>query len=476
MVLESLERREVFAGVAFDSLTALGNGVDSTFANAVDSDQVGNAYVTGLFRGTVDFDPSSIRADGSDTLTARGSGDTYVAKYAVSGSLVWVVQFGSDNNAGSGSNIKVDPAGNVYFNGGFTNAISVGSETLISMGLRDQFVAKLTSDGVVQWARRMGGTSDDNFVGLDVDSSGNLLAATVVDQGSLTIQKWGATGSAIWSKTVATQSTSINGDLVVDGAGNVYVSGNFNRTVDFDPSNKVRNITSFSTTYGTGFVMSLNSQGNFRWVSPFQANVSASGFIGSAQPNALAIDKVGNVIVSGSRGGRIDFQASSATYFFPSEWGGFLTSLNPTTGFLNWAKSFDTGSTPGSGSIYVDDIDTDSLGNVYLAGAFTGTVDFDPSSAINSKSPVVPSSLAFTSDAYYMKLSGTGEFLWVETIGGVGGEWSRGISVDGTGGIHVVGSVNANTAVDFNSDPLITNEISTTGTKYKGFRLRVRQV
>jgi len=74
--------------------------------------------------------------------------------------------------------------------------------------------------------------------------------------------------------------------------------------------------------------------------------------------------------------GRVDFQASSATYFFQSEWGGFLTSLNPSTGFLSWAKSFDTavGST-----VLVEDVDIDSIGNIYLAGSFRGTASGRPS-------------------------------------------------------------------------------------------------
>ncbi len=380
---------------------------------------------------------------------------------------------GADAVSGSerGVDIKVVPNGSVFVGGEFLGSAVFGSQTLVSSGSADAFVTKLDTNGVVQWAKKWGTTAYDTFLGLDVDAFGNTHAVSNRSSDALTIKKFGTSGSDVWTKDIATNAQyALNGDIAVDSSGNAFVTGNFSGTVDFDPSSKTKYVSAGNTSLGlgAGFVLSLNQSGNFRWVSPFLAISNSSGYRGTAYVQSIATDLQGNVLVGGWRAGIIDFQASSATSVLQGESGGFLVNLSNSTGYLRWAKSIDS-----SGTAYVEDIELDASGNIYLSGAFKGNTDFDPDAGVDSR---VPAGDVNDIDAYYMKLSSTGSLLWAETLGGTGSDWARGIAVDGTGAVHVAGQIGpGNGPVDFDPDPSNSQELST-NLKTKGFRLRVRQV
>lgn len=75
----------------------------------------------------------------------------------------------------------------------------------------------------------------------------------------------------------------------------------------------------------------------------------------------------------------------------------------------------------------------DSSGNVYVVGRFTGTVDFDPSSAVNSLTSYG------STDVFITKTSPNGDLLWVKRLGGTDADVGNGISVDGSGNVITVG-------------------------------------
>ena len=72
-----------------------------------------------------------------------------------------------------GFDIAVDGGGNTYMAGSFEGTADFGSYSLTSAGSYDIFVAKLDSNGTVQWAKRMGGISVDFGNSIAVDYAGN---------------------------------------------------------------------------------------------------------------------------------------------------------------------------------------------------------------------------------------------------------------------------------------------------------------
>lgn len=104
---------------------------------------------------------------------------------------------------------------------------------------------------------------------------------------------------------------------------------------------------------------------------------------------------------------------------------------------LNWANSFGGNNNDRNSKIAID-----SSGNIYSAGYFRGTVDFDPGSSTYN---LTSSSLE---DAFIQKLDSNGNFIWAGAFAGNGFQGAVAIDVDDSGNVYIAGHFE-NTA-DFN--------------------------
>lgn len=95
-----------------------------------------------------------------------------------------------------------------------------------------------------------------------------------------------------------------------------------------------------------------------------------------------------------------------------------------TSGPHTWSRSLG-----GSGGEYVNDVAVDAAGNIFLAGAFTGTVDFG-GGALTS---------AGDSDIFLVKLDPTGKHLWSRRYGGPDQQSAKGVAVDAAGNAYITG-------------------------------------
>ncbi len=292
---EVMESRELLSATFGNALT-FGNDTGSSSANDVATDAAGNSYMTGSFSGKVDFDPGAAVVE----LTALGSTDAYVAKYAKDNTLLWVQRMGGDaasvDSSGTdvGRQIEIDGSGNVYVVGEFIGAADFGSTILSTAGTdRDGFVAKLDAGGTVLWANRWGTAAEDyGRGGVGVDSAGNVYAAGVTGSSLVTntgydILKFSASGSQLWSKSIVAPQQIATADLAVDSSGNAFLAGSFKGTVDFDPSSKTRNVT-VATSSPSGFVLKLNTSGTYKWVTSVRESVGwfPPGILQSAKRDA----------------------------------------------------------------------------------------------------------------------------------------------------------------------------------------------
>jgi len=469
---DNLESRAVF-DASFGAALSIGSDeVGGHVAFDIASDSAGNSYLTGSFVGTVDFDQTTAHLNDTDILTARGSaansnsGDIFVAKYAPDNSLIWVTRMGGDTiNAGNsdvGRMIAIDAAGSVYVSGKFCGTADFGSTILSSAGSTDGFVAKLNSSGVIQWANRWGtveqpGAFGDDGYGLDVDAAGNVYAIGTRYNTGIDVYKYNSSGGFVWTKSVETKTSGVSTDLVVSSTGNVYVAGSFSGTVDFDPSSKTNYV--LSGPGNSAFVLKLNTDGKFGWVSPFVGLGSGSS-AGSSTAQAITLDANDNILVGGYYKNSVDFKPGVGTTTLPTIGGTFITKLNQS-GRLVWARALED-----ANSMFLKGIDVDAAGSVYATGYFQGTADLDPGTGSYLRTS------AGSDDIFVVKLSSTGNYVWAETFGGSSSDLGYGISVDINGDVHLAGLFRG--TVDFDPDPNSIYNLTTPGTS-KGFRLKLRQ-
>ena len=421
--------------------------------NGIAVDNSGNVYTIGYFAGTADFDPGP----GIYSLTANGSADIFISKLDSMGNLVWARAFGS-TDWDKGNSIALDNSGNIYATGFFSDTVDFdpgpGVFNLTSVGITDIFICKLDASGNYLWAKSVGGTDYDFGISIKTDDSGNVYttgnfldtvdfdpcAATysITSMGTydIFILKLDSSGNYIWVKTFGGQEPQSVSSIDVDASGNVYTTGYFYTSADFDPGPNVFYL--ISEGENDVFVSKLDSMGNFIWAKQFGNYDEDEGL-------SIATDNSGNVYTTGTFKVTVDFDPGQGGYNLISAGSEdiFISKLDSTGSFI-WAKSF--------GNISVEkglDITLDNSGNVYAVGQFTGTVDFDPGPGVfnlNSNGDY---------DLFICKLTSSGNLVWAKSMGALGVDLGGSIAVDDLNNVYTTGYFQS--TVDFDPGPGVHN-------------------
>jgi hypothetical protein len=430
-------------------------------------DNANNLILTGVFDQIADFDPSAAVFN----ITTTTDNNLFYAKYNSSGDFVFAKKIGG-NAAGSTLQkpfaIKIDNLGNFYLTGFYNDTVdfdpSAGVANLISDGAtrNNAFFAKYDAiDGHYIWAKQIGGSSTVNDEGYDItlDNSGNVVitgkfAGTVDFDPSAAIfnltsvqlsafnypsdvylAKYDVSGNFIWAKNIGGTSHDEGRTLGIDNSGNIILSGKFQGIADFDPSAAVYTLTSnFSTPYysTSPFFSKYSSSGSL--VYAFSPNGPApSG--GADAGEIVKFDNAGNLYFTPSFTGTVDFDPSAGVANFTSIANTKLIIKYDAAGNYLWGKQFFV-------YTYYFSYNIDGLGNIFIAGDFTGTVDFDLSTAVAN----------FTSngasDIFIAKYDANGNYLWAKIIGGVDAESCSQIKLDNTGNIFITGGFYTTTDFD----------------------------
>jgi gliding motility-associated-like protein len=370
-----------------------GGGAAANNVLSIVLDKNGNICYGGIFNGTPDFDPGP----GTFTMSSPGNGQSaFISKLDANGNFLWA---GKIDNAAVYS-VATDASGNVYATGSFEAVadfdpgpgvfnLTENSYTGIDGGNRDIFVLKLDGNGNFVWAKQMGGSLSDEGVAITPDPAGNVVltgffqGTADFDPGSGTniltssggrdifVAKLAGNGNFVWAKSMGGTSEDYGRCVSTDPAGNVYLSGYFYGTVDFDPGLGIFNLN--STYTGTDiYVSKLDANGNFIWAKEL-------GGAGDDVSLGLCLDAGGNVYTTGSFTGIADFDPGPGVFNLTSNGYQdiFISKLDNNGNFI-WAKSFGSAANEDVGrSIFVD-----VLNNIYTTGWFWGTVDFDPEAGV----------------------------------------------------------------------------------------------
>ncbi|CAN5479577.1 hypothetical protein BH10BAC1_BH10BAC1_00880 [soil metagenome] len=363
-------------------------GTNDTYGYSIAVDGSGNVYTTGYFGGTTDFDPNA----GVSNMTASISGtDIFVSKLDASGNFVWAKQFGGSASYtyARGYGIAVDAIGDVYSTGYFQSTVDFDPGSSVSIltafgGFNNIFISKLDASGAFVWVKQLGGTYTSEGKAITLDATGNIFTTgyfygvadfdpgasvnnlTGTGGNAAFVSKLDASGNYVWAKQLSGSSDVYGNDIEVDATGNVYTTGDFWATADFDPSAGTTNLVSLGDD--DVFISKLDASGNFVWAKQFAGTTLDKG-------NAIALDNTGNVYTTGFFSGTVDFDPNAGTNNLTTPTSGediFISKLDAAGNFL-WATRFG-GNSDDIGACIAIDISN----NVITTGYFGAIVDFDP--------------------------------------------------------------------------------------------------
>lgn len=272
-------------------------------------------------------------------------------------------------------------------------------------------------------------------------------------------------------------------DVVMDGAGNTYVTGYYNEQANFgsiqtnfsfqhskevfiakiDPNGNyiwVRNGVNYYDDRGLGmcldendniyitgtcwgailfgglyaelpgnytdniFILKLDSNGNFIWLDVVGTD------IGDDHGHDVASDKNGNIYVTGflssfcfGANGPSSAQFGSITTLSPNDSLAFLAKIS-TSGNWQWVRTFD-----GEDAQKDNRVAVDPQGNPYVVGGFRHTVNFGSNTLTTSGGQ----------DAFITKYDANGNHLFARSGGGVLDDRADGIAVGSDQHIYITG-------------------------------------
>lgn len=258
---------------------------------------LGSIYVIGNYSDTLILD--------SDTLIPPVIGSTYffMAKYNTSGNCLWLKQGGKAYS----NSISIDTNENSYITGAFYGKCNFGTDTLISNGVEDIFIAKYDSIGNCLWAKKAGGKYNLSYrmdfgyaicnspsgtvyvTGSCTDTA--IFDGTTLNNTSLNndvfIAKYDTNGNLIWVKRYGNGSDDEGRSIEIDAQENIYVGGSHVYTITFGAVT-----LPYFGNYDL-FITKFDSNGNTIWAQ------NAGGSFWNEYANGILIDHNNDVVVCG---------------------------------------------------------------------------------------------------------------------------------------------------------------------------------
>lgn len=307
--------------------------------SAITIDNGGNIIIAGTFSSTVDFDPGTTTAE----MTSEGSGDIFTLKVDGLGNFLWVSRIGGALGDVSPS-VTVDSSGNVLTGGTVYGTVSItgsnapltasaaGDMLIAKFSPSGSFVSALHTPGSLAFTNALNTDAEGNLYAIasfsgetDVDPTNGVFNLTAVSDNDAVILKFGPSGDFLWAKQLSSPLYEDTDSITTDAAGNVYVSGLFMESIDADPGSGETLLTVPEDVQG-GFIIKLNTEGNFLWVNSLEAESLLS-----ASPNIIAADSTGAIYSSGAFGGTLSFTGEDTFGMDSSAGNIYIFKLSPET-------------------------------------------------------------------------------------------------------------------------------------------------
>ncbi len=249
------------------------SGIQRSFDVKVDDS--GNVFIVGDFYNTTDFDPGS----GVFNMVEYGSSDGFLCKLDSNGDFVYAKQFG-EGPSSRAHDVAISSADNVLVAGFFSDSIDADpgltSSKMIASGNRSSFLSQLDANGNFIWSKHFDSHAQVDIYGIAYDFydyvyvSGRFVTDMIIDAHTFTtnggnqvgfISKFDNLGNYITTELIDGTTSGTHQEIVssvdVSSDNNVYVTGWFKGTADFDFSSNTHNESSLTNAF-THFVLKMS--------------------------------------------------------------------------------------------------------------------------------------------------------------------------------------------------------------------------
>ena len=249
--------------------SVIGEGGLAINSNDIALDSNGNIYITGSFVGDVDFDPAPDSTYYSPNVYPNRN--MFLTKLDPDGEHIWTITHGGATG-GHGEALALDPSGNIFLHGRYINMNDFNPDPLVIDPPPPGpawmvFVSKFDPNGVYQWSAPLGGGTNSNYArDIATDGEGNVYAAVLDRTGHLwdvEVTKIGPDGVKKWVRIFGGPGNDDPKAIAVDSSGDIYVTGTYEETVEFDFDNATHKRTSSGGK--DIFTTMIKSDGTYGW-------------------------------------------------------------------------------------------------------------------------------------------------------------------------------------------------------------------
>lgn len=296
----------------------------------------------------------------------------------------WAFSRGSSGYE-AGIGIVTGSDGSIYSVGTFEGTVNFdpfgSGGTAISHGLSDFYITKHDGDGHFIWIKSFGGDESDDVVAIDIDDQDNI-----------------------------------------------YITGNFLGTVDFDPSPfHMENLTSGGLYNSNSYVCKFTSNGDLIWVKDINGDFLS-------ESTDITVDNYYNVHISGHFIDHLDVDPSSTSLFIGTGGTtirhGFCVTLNTSGNYLK--HYFLEGNS--TSNVKIHSVEVDNQLHQYFTGEFRGIIDFNPS-VISTNNMTT----GVTYQTFISSIDQTGTFRWARQLASVYGSKGIVVKTNQTGDVYILG-------------------------------------
>jgi hypothetical protein len=350
---------ELFSQFNYEWAFTLG-GYLSEHINDVKVDQDGDIYVIGSHGSEIDFDPG----EGVVNLGGVGFSDLFFAKYTKEGELVFAKSIGTAMYTDLAFKLDIDLEKNIYISG------TIGNNTDMDPGSGEYIIE---TEGFV-----------DAFVA-----------------------KYDSTGEYVFSFNINTENAGASINL--DENNNLFVYGRFSSTNDFDPG-----LGKYILDGGQRkpYLARYSDAGDFIYAIAFDTVAQNIGEFSEMTISDIATDASAATYITGYFTGGIDFDPGQAVYPLTAVSNSLFIAKYDAQGQFIFVKYIP--STDEDSGFAPPRIELDEDNNIYMAGSYRGTKDFDPG----------PDSMNYSSssglDIFFAKYDASGNFIYVRRMEGTG--------------------------------------------------------